>query len=171
MHPVKLLARAAGTTTHVLRHPIASAAYAAGLVRGLAGAAVHGVTVTGHDPDAGRAPAPPADGGVPEPQRIAKPVPEPGAAPDPIVVEPEPAGEAFATEPKATSRESAHGRSGADEEIDQWSDEATDGGEILDLPEDAAEHGDTETLLDPATAKAVRSEAAMMQRAADPDTE
>src|SRR3954465_8832402 len=57
MQPVKLLERAAGTAVHAIRHPISSAAYAAGMARGLAGAAVHGAMVKGHDPDAGHVPA------------------------------------------------------------------------------------------------------------------
>src|SRR3954452_559898 len=53
MHPVKLIGRATGTAVHTIRHPISSAAYAAGLARGLAGAAVHGTLVKRHDPAAG----------------------------------------------------------------------------------------------------------------------
>jgi hypothetical protein len=59
MQPVKLFERAAGTAAHALRHPIASAAYAAGLARGLAGAARHGATDTGREPEHGPTPAAP----------------------------------------------------------------------------------------------------------------
>lgn len=193
LHPVKLLERATGTAVHIVRHPIASVAYAAGLARGLAGAAVHGVTVTGHDPEAGQVPTPRADTGVPEPQRVPKPVPDPADLPEPIVIEPEPAGEAFATEPKATSRDSEHGRSGGDEQIDEWQEMAaaaaiaeeagdvdietpvgTTGADVGHNPDTAEadlQQPGTEPLFDPGTAKSVRKEAAMMQRAADPDKE
>ena len=48
MEPVKLLGRAATGTAHAVRHPISSAAYAFGIVRGLAGAAIHGTAVRRH---------------------------------------------------------------------------------------------------------------------------
>ena len=127
MGPVKLIERAAGTALHAVRHPVSSAAYAAGMARGLAGAVFHGVTFSGHDPEAGAQPVPtqrdrstttptsePATTGGPrKPQRVMKPVPEPGDLPEPIVIEPtdELPGESFATEPKAVSRDSAHGGS------------------------------------------------------------
>jgi hypothetical protein len=181
MEPVKLLEHVAGTATRAVRHPIASAAYAVGLARGLASAAVHGVTVTGHDPDAGRVPGQPTAGvGVPEPQRVPKPMPEPRAAEDQIVIEPEASGESFATEPKATSRDSEHGRSGNDEEIDQWSAVTDDidvetpvgttGADVAHNPDTAEadlQQPGTEPLLDAGTAKAIRSESAMMQKGAE----
>lgn len=176
MGPVKLIERATSSAVHVVRHPVSSVAYAAGLARGLAGAVLHGVTATGHDPEAGmpsvpvqrdRATAPDATpsgtetiAGPPEPQRVMKPVPEPGDLPDPIVIEPtdEEPGEAFATEPKAVSRESAHGGSDLrDADVDAWEDEAR---EELDEEAGTAEtdlqQSETSELLDPSVAKAVR---------------
>jgi hypothetical protein len=185
MDPVKLLERVAGTATRVVRHPIASAAYAAGLARGLASAAVHGVTVTGHDPDAGHVPGQATAGaGVPEPQRVPKPMPAPRAAHDQIVIEPEPAGESFATEPKATSRDAEHGRSGDDADIDQWSavgedldietpvgTTGADVGHNPDTAEADLQQPGTEPLFDAGLAKAIRSESEMLQKGAERDPE
>lgn len=198
MQPVKLLGRAASTAIHTLRHPISSAAYTAGMARGLVGAAVHGITVTGHDDEAGRAAVPsqraasteqaaqPA-AAPPEPQRVLKPVPTADELPEPIVIEAEDEepGEAFATEPKAVSRESAHGGSSdTDAEVDAWAEEATrtdvdvetpvgttgaDVGHNPDTAEADLQQPLTQPLLDPAEAKALRKEAEIMQRAADPD--
>jgi hypothetical protein len=176
MNPVKLLERAAGTAVHVVRHPIASASYAAGIARGLASAAVHGVTVTGHDPEAGTLPDESAgdatgDPGVPEPQRVPKPVPPPRAVEDQIVIEPEPAGESFATEPKATSRESEHGRAGSDADIDTWYADADDPN-LDDEPEGVVaslEMGDHGDPVDSGELNAILSESETLRKAADPD--
>ena len=96
MHPVKMFGWTARTTLHTVRHPISSAAYAAGVARGLAGVVLHGATATGHDPDTGPRPMPtqreagtPASSGPPKPQRVAKPIPQPGDLPEPIVIEAE----------------------------------------------------------------------------------
>jgi hypothetical protein len=194
MQPVKLLGRAASTAIHTLRHPISSAAYTAGVARGLVGAAVHGVTVTGHDDQAGRTQVPSQraasaepHAAPPEPQRVPKPVPTADELPEPIVIEAEDEepGEAFATEPKAVSRQSAHGGpSDTDAEIDAWAEEATradvdvetpvgttgaDVGHNPDTAEADLQQPLTQPLLDPAEAKALRKEAETLQRAADPD--
>lgn len=96
-------------------------------------------------------------------------------------------GEAFATEPKAVSRESAHGGGPAtDAEIDAWIDEAMARGEDADVetPVDTAgvgvghnpDTGDaglqqplTQPLLDPSVAKAIRSESETLRKAPDPE--
>jgi hypothetical protein len=205
MQPVKLIERAASTAVHTVRHPISSVAYAAGIARGLAGAAVHGALVKGHDPEAGPAPVPtqrkePTAAGSPseapsgprEPQRVPKPVPPPDAQFDTIVIEAtdEEPGEAFATEPKAVSRESNHGGGPAtDAEIDAWIDEAMQGletgpdvdietpvgttgaepGHNPDTAEADLQQPDTPPLLDPATTKAILSESETLRKAADPD--
>jgi hypothetical protein len=182
MEPVKLLERAATGTAHAVRHPISSAAYAFGIVRGLAGAVVSGATVTGHDPKAG--PALRANGTPGQHLGVVPDVPHREAAPQ---REPAPPGESFATEPKATSRSSEHGGRGDDAEIDQWAAESADQPDIdietpvgttgadvgynPDTAEADLQQPGTEPLLDPATAKAIRSEAAMMQKAAEPDLE
>jgi hypothetical protein len=215
MGPVKLIERAAGTAIHAVRHPVSSAAYAAGIARGLAGAVLHGVTATGHDSDAGpsttqrdtpstgtpsatsTAPTEPTaatatTSGPPEPQRVMKPVPEPGDLPEPIVIEPtdEEPGESFATEPKAVSRESAHGGTDLlDAEIDDWEEEAQDGLDVVpdvdvetpvgttgagvghnpDTAEADLQQPGTPPLLDPSVAKAIRSESEILRKAAEPD--
>jgi hypothetical protein len=180
------------TTLHTVRHPISSAAYAAGVARGLAGLVLHGATVTGHDPEAGPVPtqrqARTTTSGPPKPQRVAKPIPEPGDLPEPIVIEAtddEP-GEAFATEPKAVSRESAHGGGRAtDAEIDAWIEEAmarddvdvetpvgTTGAEVGHNPDTAEadlQQSGTPPVLDPGIAKAVRSESEILRKDADRD--
>ena len=212
MHPVKLIGRATGTAVHTIRHPISSAAYAAGLARGLAGAAVHGTLVKRHDADAGPADTPGQDNdalspasprasapdatdtaGPREPQVVPKPVPPPDATFDTIVIEAADSapGESFATEPKAVSRESAHGGGSAinDAEIDAWIDEAMEGldtrpdidietpvgttgagaGYNPDTAEADLQQPGTQPVLDPATAKAILKEAETLRKAADPD--
>jgi hypothetical protein len=197
MQPVKLIERAAGTAVHTMRHPISTAAYAAGIARGLAGAALHGTLVrTGHVDDlSDEVPtqrAVPADHGPTseprEPQRVPKPVPSPEDFDTVVIVaEDEEPGEAFATEPKAVSRESAHGGSAAtDAEIDAWIDEAMAGGDDVgietpvgttgvsagfnpDTAEADLQQPLTAPLLDPATAKAIRKESEILRKAADPE--
>ncbi|WP_457109756.1 hypothetical protein [Marmoricola sp. URHA0025 HA25] len=201
---MKLLERAAGTAVHAVRHPISSAAYAAGLARGLAGAALHGTMVKGHDPEAGAPPVTPrqrsasrtetsAPSGPREPQRVPKPVPAPEDLPEPIVIEAvdEEPGESFATEPKAVSRESAHGggRPVNDAEIDAWIDEAMAGldetpgvdvetpvgttgaaaGHNPDTAEADLQQRETLSLLDPGELKSVRSESETLRKGADPE--
>jgi hypothetical protein len=197
MEPVKLLERAASTAVQAVRHPISSAAYAAGIARGLAGAAVHGVLVHGRDEGAASGPpVPPRTGpaaadsststGIPEPQRVPKPVPPPTATDDTIVIEPEPEHESFATEPKAVSRDSAHGGPATDAEIDAWIDEAMVGDDDIgvetpvgttgaaaghnpDTAEADLQQPGTEPLLDPSTTKAIKAESDMLRRAAERD--
>jgi hypothetical protein len=101
-----------------------------------------------------------------------------------VPVQPARSGESFATEPKAVSRQSEHGRSASDAEIDAWIDEAmardvdlqTPGsaaGAFGDDPDAAADRlqPGSEPLLDAGTAKAIRSEAAMLRKAAERDPE
>ena len=191
MGPVKLIERAAGTAFHAVRHPVSSAAYAAGLARGLAGVVLHGVTATGHDSDAGSVPTQ-RDTASTEPQRVMKPVPEPGDLPEPIVIEPtdEEPGESFVTEPKPVSRKSAHGGPDLlDAEIDDWEEEAQDGLDVVpdidvetpvgttgagvghnpDTAEADLQQPGTPPLLDPSVAKAIRSESEILRKAAEPD--
>lgn len=177
MEPVKLLERAACTAAHAVRHPISSAAYAAGIARGLAGAAVHGVRAHGeaHDSTAGTVPTQrrsesAAPSGPPEPQRVPKPVPPPTAAEDITVIEAEPPHESFATEPKAVSRESAHGGRATDAEIDAWIDEAVARGGDRDT-EASVGTADDEPLLDLGVAKAIRKESEMLRKDAERDPE
>jgi hypothetical protein len=197
MHPVKLLENTAGRAVHAVRHPIASAAYAAGVVRGIAGVGAR--VVTGHhdrtEPTSG-----PTSRTAPHAAEPAQPSPKPTAPPtaprtapptatepdDVRAPEPTPLHESFATEPTATSRDSAHGRSGADADIDAWAEEAADFDDDVDIETPVGTTGagvgsnpdtaeadlqqpGTEPLIDPGTAKAIRSEAETLQKAADPD--
>jgi hypothetical protein len=164
MEPVKLLERAASGAAHAIRHPISSAAYAAGIVRGLAGVAMHGATERGHHPVAGTH-------HVPTQRRV----------PAAEQYEPRAPGESFATEPKATSRASDHGRGGADAEIDQWYAEPSDDvdvetpvgttgagvGHNPDTAEADLQQPGTEPLVDSASAKAIRSESEMLRKDAE----
>jgi hypothetical protein len=198
MHPVKLLERATSTAFHAVRHPVSSAAYTAGLARGLVGAAIHGATGGGHEQAApspvptqrAESPEPAATTAAPpEPQRVPKPVPTADDLPEPVVIEAvdEEPGEAFATEPKAVTRESAHGGATTeDAEIDAWDDEAervdvdvetpvgTTGADVGRKPATAEadlQQPLTQPLMDPATAKAIRSETQMLQKDAQRDVE
>lgn len=169
MHTVKLLERAATGAAHALRHPISSAAYAAGIVRGLAEASLHGARTDEHDPDSG---SDQAAHPLHVPAQRRAPAAEVDGVPPPS---PTPLHEAFTTEPKAVSRSSEHGRA-SDAEIDAWIDQAMEGLEpdlekgvvspVADLP-----LPDGEPLLDPGTAKAIRSESEIMRRAAERDPE
>jgi hypothetical protein len=196
MHPVKLIERATSTAVHALRHPVSSAAYTAGMARGLVGAVLHGATISGHDTEAGpasvptqRAASPETTEGPREPQRVMKPVPRPEDLEEPIVIEPgdEEPGESFATEPKAVTRESAHGAGPAtDAEIDAWIDEAMARGDDADIETPVGTTGAgvghnpdtaeadlqqplTQPLLDPGVAKAIRSESEILRKDADPE--
>ena len=197
MHPVKLLERAATTAVHTVRHPISTAAYAAGIARGLAGAAIDGVGALRGTSSSDRSVPEPrqpetaarttATPGPRKPERVPKPVPPPVAPEDVTVIEPEAPHESFATEPKASSRNSAHGGPGHDAELDDWAAEVPDEPDIgvetpvgttgaaaasnPDTAEADLQQPGTEPLLDPATAKAIRSEAAILQKAADPQKE
>jgi hypothetical protein len=120
MEPVKLLERAATSAAHAVRHPISSASHAAGVVRGLAGAAIHGTSVRAHDAGAGTHHVPT--------QRRA-----PSAEQDVPPPEPTQPGESFATEPKATSRQSEHAGRATEAEINEWIDEAMARGDDVDI--------------------------------------
>ena len=196
MHPVKLLERATSSAVHALRHPVSSAAYTAGMARGLVGAVLHSAAATADDTEAGRTTVPAQRAATPEPaagprepQRVMKAVPRPEDLEEPIVIEAgdEEPGESFATEPKAVSRESAHGGGPAtDAEIDAWIDEAMARGEGADVEtavgttgagsghnQDTGDAGLqqplTQPLLDPSVAKAIRSESETLRKASDPD--
>ena len=140
---------AVSTAASVARHPIGSAAMAAGLVKGATEAGIDLVrtTLTGSSPTTApvttepeAAPAPdlkvaetvervtpedPRDD-IPGPDLAEFEPPSPDDLPEPIVIEAEPAAveEAFHTEPKAASRDSDHGGLPGDrEEIDGYVEE------------------------------------------------
>jgi hypothetical protein len=135
-------------------------------------------------PTPSESPEPPEPGSsaVHEPERVML---EPGerfaAEAEELVPQPEPSapGEQFTNEPSATSRESAHGGTSHDEEIDAWDQDAEDAenaslspAEGIALVAEAsgiAEPGptDAEPLLDPSVAKAVASESEILRKGAD----
>ncbi|HET9500044.1 MAG TPA: hypothetical protein VFO98_07270 [Marmoricola sp.] len=180
---------------HAVRHPVESAAYGAGLVRGAATAvrrlkSGHGVVT--EDDLAGHESTEPATA----PQRVGL---EPGerlAAEDAEAVTPAPAhpggpGEQFETEPQASSRDSEHGGPGDDSELDVLEDWPQDPGAEPDpgtpdvttpagttgagagfnpdTGETDLQQPDTEPLMDPSLTKSVKSESDTMRKAADRD--
>ena len=140
---------AVSTAVSVAKHPIGSAAMAAGLVKGATEAGIDLVrttTLTGSSPTTapmatrarscarsgsqGRGDRRAGDAGGPTRQSRPGPggvrAPSPDDLPEPIVIEAEPAAaeEAFHTEPKAASRDSDHGGLPGDrEEIDGYVEE------------------------------------------------
>ncbi len=185
--------RTVSTAVSILRHPIGSAAHAAGLVRGTAEAAsqfVRGFSRrdaaapadevlipsqrgpsldevrhvdAGSDSVTGTA----VDAGIPKPQVVPKPVLSIDELPEPIVIEADDTpGEAFHTEPKAATRASEHGASaGADEELEDTYD--AEGDQVVWTSESPVPDSVDEPLLDPAEAKAVRSESDVLIKAAE----
>jgi hypothetical protein len=197
---VKLLERAASTAVHTVRHPISTASYAVGIARGVAGAAIQVARPhrgSGSDSTSARVPeqtrptkTEQAAESSPEPQRVGKPMPPPYATDEMleemVVIEPEPPHESFATEPKAVSRESAHGDGApTDAEIDRWVEDAANGPDVdietpvattgagagsnPDTAEADLQQPGTEPLLDPGTVKSVLKESEILRKAADPD--
>lgn len=122
------------------KHPVRTAAWTFGIVRGLAASLIRvaagrkGPVVPGYLP--GPVAAPVEENVAPEDvMRFAliEPAPE---------REPEEPGEAFATEPTAVTRDSAHGGGGPDAEIDDWYGD-TEGEELPDSVVGMLEFGDT----------------------------
>lgn len=171
--------RAARSMVHVVRHPLATTSYAAGVARGLA---AEGIRLASGGSQ--RYDAPP---GIPDdvPVRSADSIPDPERVPlrpgerhaaemaeaeaaeasSPVAAE---AGEPFATEPHAVSRESAHGDGPIDDaDVDRWQEDAEAALAGEGVPDAPVE--DDEPLLDPSVAKQVRSEAETMQRGARTD--
>jgi hypothetical protein len=186
-HPIETSALAAGLVKG-----------AAGAGIGLLRSTISGQTPTptsGTDLDA--TPADPLDDEtvVPEPQARLRSVPErdlPGPdvvaaavptadeLPEPVVIEAEPAlptggdlGEVFHTEPKAASRDSEHGGQAGDrEEAEGYVEEIPDS--FADTPVWTSEtplDEPLESVFDESAAKTVRSEAEVLQKAADQHVE
>lgn len=97
--------------THAATHPISTASYVFGIVRGVSA----GVIRTAAD-----LLSRPMDHQTEDPTGVVPFEPRP-AAPQ---VAPDPPGESFVTEPTAVTRISAHGRGGHDADVDEWFDEA-----------------------------------------------
>ena len=168
-----LVGRATRLAVAAVRRPLGVAAYAFGVVRG---AVAEGVRLAAGE----RSSAEPPAGPTPS-------APEPRAHREPEVPREPPAqaGEPFAHEPKATSRASEHGRAHGDEDADAW---YTDPVEDLDVETPVGTTGagpgsnpdtdeadlqqpGTEPLMDPATAKSVKSESETLRRAAEREPE
>ncbi|WP_310964598.1 hypothetical protein [Nocardioides terrisoli] len=204
MAVTRIIGHLTRTGYDAVRHPVASASYAAGLVKGAAYSVVR-IAAGGDD---GRptwssaTTSPPAPPPTPTPTPGPSPVPGPDPSPDPTpgptpmppIPEPAPEppppnlAEPAEHEPAATSRRSAHGRVGGEPDIDRWQADAeaelfgedvevqtpvgtTGAGRATnpDTTETDLQQPGTEPLMDPATTKAVRSEAEILQRAADVD--
>jgi hypothetical protein len=118
---------------------------------------------------------------LPGPDIVAAEVPDPDDLPEPVVIEAEPAtptgdlGEAFHTEPKAASRDSEHGGPAGDrEEVEGYVEEILDPEPDEATPVWTSESSVDEPLdpvLDEAAAKAVRSEAEILQKGAEQQVE
>lgn len=163
------------------KHPIRTTAWAVGLVRGIAASVIRvaagerGPVIPGFLPGPVAAPveedvahtdvvrydlidAP--DAGAPAAVTGAEPAPQ---------REPEPPREAFAHEPKAVTRASAHGRAGDEADIDDWYGETTEpeggGGFVLE----ALAAGDTDEAVRTGDLAAILKESEVLRKAADRD--
>ncbi len=206
-----------GTLTHsavsVARHPVGTTARAVGVVKGVAEAGIGLVRGAGSVSEAPPA-APEHEEAVqeaaeraegrpevpPEPELPEQRAEEPAGPPlrEPLPAAPQrtpeematPPVEQFATEPKAASRDSAHGGQPGDrEEIDGYVEEArpdTDAyvgvetpvgtigagaGHNPDTAEGDLQQPETPPLLDPSVVKEVRSETEILRKAAESEPE
>lgn len=147
-----------GHAVHTVRHPIASAGQAAGhvtgTVRSVAGRVVGG---DGRPDDPIAAEAMEAK----EAEKAEADPPEPAPPRRPGRPKPE-----VATEPKAPSRNSAHGGPG-DDRADDWREELDE----IEVVRDAdLRQPDTADGIDPSLTKEIKAEAEMMSKASDPPT-
>lgn len=152
--------------------PFRTVAWSFGVLRGLAGSVIriasgdHGTTT----PSGGAGPV-----ATPVADRAEAPVePAPVLDFDPVEPaperEPEEPHEAFVNEPKAVSRESAHGGSGRDAEIDDWYGEMDAEDDAADTVVEALARNDGPgPLVDESAIKATLSESEILRQAADPD--
>lgn len=211
---------AVSTAASVVRHPLGTAALAAGFAKGITEAGLDLVRSTVTGPVSGRvsgpvttppshtepedapaetladtapspaahsaepaeateAPGKPAERDLPGPDLVATELPSAEDLPEPIVIEADQpvAGEAFHHEPHAASRDSDHGghvydredaEGYADEIPDPVADELVFSSEAAELDPGADPAFEDEPALDLAAAKAVRREADVLQKAADP---
>ncbi len=151
----RLATEVAGHAVHTVRHPIATAGQAAGLVTGTARTVAARVTGGGGVPDDPIA----AEALRADPPEFGEDPPEP--APPRSPGRP---GHQVATEPKASSRSSAHGGPG-DEHVDDWREEI----EEIEVERDLVQP-DMADGIDPSLTKEIKAEADMMSKASDPPT-
>jgi hypothetical protein len=168
---------AASGAVSAARHPVAAAGYVVGLAKGATTATVDAVR-------RGRSGVVPQQRGPSEPRTAAATPPEPARPGERTLYgglnteaapprSPGGGGVEVGHEPAAESRAVAHGDAPTSpREVESWLEEAADA-EVDDEvgPTTDPQQPDTETepLIDPGTAKAVRSEAERMQKAADPE--
>ncbi len=157
----KITGNVIGRTTRTVTHPIQSVSVVAGRARAVAAS-----VIAGSHP-----------GGRERPAATAVPSIDVAPAPDIPLRQPQ---EPSATEPKAASRNAAHGGPG-DDGVDDWHEELTDGPDVKtpvgttgagsginpDTGEADLQQPGTEPLMDPSLTKSVKSEADTMRRAAD----
>lgn len=189
MAVTRIIGHLTRTGVSVVRHPVETGSYAAGLVKGAAYAVIKVASgdvrsgVWQVDPD------PEADAAVPdqtsgEPTRRTAATAPTGertlfgglnreAAPPQM---PGGGGEAYEHFPSPESRDAGHGDIAVDpREEASWTeglDDVSAGSPDIESTDDTGagvQQSDTEPLIDPATTKAVRSEAETLQRAADLD--
>lgn len=167
-----------GRTIHAATHPMSTAAYAVGLVRGTAAALLRmaaggdGTATTATTATREPTPARPPSGEraeAPEVQVARDLADAPGPAPERA---PEPLAEAFTTEPSAATRASAHegirrGSAGDDAAIDEWYDDS--GPVEADSVVEALQFGDRGEDVDEGELKAILSEAETLRKAAEVD--
>lgn len=92
-------------------------------------------------------------------------VPDPGPVPAP---EPAPLRDPIATEPTVASRSEAHGGAAGRHGDDLYAEAFDESADDVEPSWSAAQPAGDESVLDPGVARAVRSEAEVMQRAARP---
>jgi hypothetical protein len=160
------------------KHPLRTTAWAFGLVRGIAASVIRvaagekGPVIPGDLPGPVAAPL---EEDVKHEDVVRFDVFEAPAAEVPDVEpalqrEPEPPHEAFAHEPTAVTRDSAHGRASGDADIDDWYGDALEpesegDGFVLE----ALAAGDSGEAVDAGELKAILSESEILRKAADPE--
>jgi hypothetical protein len=183
-----LAGQAVSGAASAARHPVAAASYAFGMAKGATSVTIDVVRYLAAGPE------------VPQQRAAGEPTSRPAPtvtgertnvggltteAAEPRM--PGGGGEAFEHEPHAEARDVAHGEAADDpREVDFWAEEAApseidietpvgttgaDVGSNPDTTEADLQQPGTEPLLDPATAKAVRSEAETLRKAADLEKE
>lgn len=166
MRPQDTLRQLTRSGLALARRPLVVAAYATGLVKGTVEGTLH---VTGSLASAvlrsPRDTRPPVAGPGEESGHIGERTRYGGlnteAAPP---MSPGGGGEPIEHEPTAESRDVAHGDAAVQpREVESWAEE------VNDAEPEEADGADGEPLIDPGTAKAVRSESETLRRAADPD--
>lgn len=158
---ITLIDQVTGGIAKVVKHPVRTASYGVGLVRGVATSMLRALSGTAGLADAERAEAPQRS--TDEGPEVVPPTPLfPPPAPQQRPTAPPPA---FVTEPTAVTRDSAHGRGAADADVDDWYGEQ-DADRTPSGVVEALEFGDRLTPEE-ADIKAILSEADLLRRAGE----